>query len=99
MNQDEKAKIVRTYFEKLTASDYQGIIDMFEADGWVDSPYLGKISASVFFQKLGNASSENKLTVHDVLFGENKQNFDAPTYSTHLFCLAPCRSPKEKITH
>ena len=71
MNQDEKAKIVRTYFEKLTASDYQGIIDMFEADGWVDSPYLGKISASVFFQKLGNASSENKLTVHDVLFGEN----------------------------
>lgn len=35
MNQDEKAKIVRTYFEKLTASDYQGIIDMFEADGWV----------------------------------------------------------------
>ena len=44
---------------------------MFEKDGWVDSPFLGKIATSDFFAKLGKASSRNILTVHDVLFGEN----------------------------
>lgn len=44
---------------------------MFEADGWVDSPYLGKLSAAEFFGKLATASRQNILTVHDVLLGEN----------------------------
>ena len=38
MNQEDKGKFVRKYFERLTASDYVGIIEMFEEDGWVDSP-------------------------------------------------------------
>ena len=44
---------------------------MFEEEGWVDSPFLGKLSASEFFAKLGKASSRNILTVHDILFGEH----------------------------
>ena len=35
------------------------IVAMFEKDGWVDSPFLGKIAASDFFAKLGKASGRN----------------------------------------
>jgi len=71
MTQEDRGKIVRKYFERLTTSDYVGIIEMFEEDGWVDSPYLGKLPASEFFAKLGEASSRNILTVHDILIGEH----------------------------
>ena len=71
MNPSHSATLVRTYFERLTAADYPAIIAMFEADGWVESPYLGKLPASEFFARLGNASSRNILTVHDILLGEN----------------------------
>ncbi|MXY35007.1 MAG: nuclear transport factor 2 family protein [Boseongicola sp. SB0664_bin_43] len=71
MTLHERAAYMRQYFEYLTASEYTSIIAMFEDDGIVDSPYLGKLPASEFFSKLGNASSQNILTVHDVLFGEN----------------------------
>lgn len=62
---------VRRYFELMTASDIEGITDMFEHDGYVLSPFLGKMQASEFFRKLGNASNASKLTVFDVLLGEN----------------------------
>lgn len=70
MNRTDKATFVRQYFDRLTASEIDGIIDMFEADSEVDSPYLGKMRASEFFAKLGKASQQNKLTVFDVLIGE-----------------------------
>ena len=68
MDKTDQARIVRAYFERLTASDYDAIEAMFEKDSWVDSPFLGKIPASDFFAKLGKASGRNILTVHDVLF-------------------------------
>jgi ketosteroid isomerase-like protein len=61
---------VRRYFELLTASDIDGIIALFAKDGIVVSPFLGTLPAATFFQKLGAASSGNKLTVFDVLIGE-----------------------------
>ena len=66
MSNPNPTDYVRSYFARLTSSDYAGIIDMFEADGQIDSPYLGKMLARDFFAKLGNASQENKLTVFDV---------------------------------
>ena len=63
MNQEDKGKIVRKYFERLTASDYVGIIEMFEEDGWIDSPYLGKLPASEFFAKL-RVSLLNNIIFH-----------------------------------
>ena len=71
MDRTDQGRIVRAYFERLTAANYDAIVAMFEKDGWVDSPFLGKIAASDFFAKLGKASGRNILTVHDVLFGEN----------------------------
>ena len=71
MDKKDQGRLVRTYFERLTAADYPGILTLFEPDGWVDSPFLGKVPAAEFFARLGKASSRNILTVHDVLFGEN----------------------------
>ena len=71
MDKKDQGRLVRTYFERLTAADYPGILNLFEPDGWVDSPFLGKVPAAEFFARLGKASSRNILTVHDVLFGEN----------------------------
>lgn len=71
MTPSEKSSYVRRYFERLTASDISGIVSLFENDAHVFSPFLGKMRASEFFEKLGNASNANKLTVFDVLLGEN----------------------------
>ena len=67
MDKKDQGRLVRTYFERLTAADYPGILTLFEPDGWVDSPFLGKVPAAEFFARLGKASSRNILTVHDVL--------------------------------
>lgn len=71
MTPTEKITYVRTYFERLTASDITGIISLFSPDARVVSPFLGKMNAADFFAKLSNASSASKLTVFDVLLGEN----------------------------
>ncbi len=71
MTPAEKTAYVRLYFERLTASDISGIVDLFDDTAHVFSPFLGKMPASDFFAKLGNASDANKLTVFDVLLGEN----------------------------
>lgn len=71
MTPEAKISCIRQYFDRMTASDIDGIINMFEPDGYVLSPFLGKMLAVDFFKKLGNASNASKLTVFDVLLGEN----------------------------
>lgn len=71
MTNEDKTAFVRKYFERLTASAIDEIISMFAPTAHVDSPYLGRVLASEFFTKLGKASQQNKLTVFDVLLGEN----------------------------
>ena len=65
---------VRLYFERMSASDIPGIVDLFEPDAFVVSPFLGKMPAPAFFAKLGEASSASTLTVFDVLLGEGGQS-------------------------
>ncbi len=66
----EKIAFVRSYFERLTLSDIDGIIGMFESDADVVSPFLGTMPVADFFAKLGSASRQNRLTVFDVLMDE-----------------------------
>lgn len=66
----DKIALVRRYFDLMSASDITGIVALFEDDACVMSPFLGRMRASDFFKKLGNASSASKLTVFDVLLGE-----------------------------
>lgn len=71
MTPAEKIAYVRTYFERMTASDIDGIVALFRPDAHVVSPFLGTMNAAEFFAKLGSASAASKLTVFDVLLGEN----------------------------
>ncbi|NKB52142.1 MAG: DUF4440 domain-containing protein [Rhizobiaceae bacterium] len=71
MTPNEQTALVRRYFELMSASDIAAIIALFEADAFILSPFLGKMSAEDFFNKLGSASTASKLTVFDVLLGES----------------------------
>lgn len=71
---DVREKTIRKYFERMTAGDIEGIIEMFSPDGVVVSPFLGEMPARAFFEKLRNASSKSTLTVHDVLVSEAKNS-------------------------
>ena len=65
-----KITAIRTYFERLTASDMAGVLALFAPGATVTSPYLGTLPATAFFASLDQASARNRLTVFDVLLGE-----------------------------
>lgn len=67
----EQTALVRRYFDRMTASEIDGIVELFDDDAEVQSPFLGTVTAPDFFKKLGNASRASKLTVFDILIGEN----------------------------
>ena len=68
MSSDQVTRI-RTYFERLTTGDTQGIVALFADGAEVLSPFLGRVPVPEFFAKLDAASQDSKLTVHDVLLG------------------------------
>ena len=51
----------------LEAGDVEKAAALFIADGWVQSPFLGKLPVRDFVTKVARASSGAKLTVYDVL--------------------------------
>jgi len=57
---------VRTYLERLHASDTAGLIATFEDDGVVHSPFLGSLPAGEFFQRLAQASRRSVITLIDL---------------------------------
>ena len=58
---------VRKYLKALEAGDVDKAAALFTADGWVKSPFLGKIPVRDYVSKVASASSASELTVHDVL--------------------------------
>ena len=64
---------VQAYLAALEAGDVERIIGLFEPDGWVHSPLLGRMTAREFFPRVVEVSSETKLTVHDILISAEDQ--------------------------
>ena len=60
-------RAVRKYLEALEASDVNKAAALFTPDGWVQSPFLGRIPVRNYIAKVAAASSASELTVHDVL--------------------------------
>jgi hypothetical protein len=58
---------VRKYLKALEAGDADKAAALFTADGWVQSPFLGRVPVREFITKVAGASNGTKLTVHDVL--------------------------------
>jgi ketosteroid isomerase-like protein len=58
---------VRKYLKALEAGDAEKAASLFVADGWVQSPFLGRLPVRDFVEKVASATGASKLTVHDVL--------------------------------
>ena len=57
---------IRRYLKCLHASDVPGLVDCFEHEGIVKSPFLGTMKARDFFPKLAGASSQSVITPIDL---------------------------------
>jgi hypothetical protein len=60
-------RAVRQYLVAFEAGDAEKAAALFIADGWVQSPFLGRVPVRDYVAKVAGASSRAKLTVHDVL--------------------------------
>ncbi|HUL47676.1 MAG TPA: nuclear transport factor 2 family protein [Steroidobacteraceae bacterium] len=58
---------VRKYLAALEAGDADRAAALFVPQGWVQSPFLGKLPVRAFVEKVTSSSRGSKLTVHDVL--------------------------------
>lgn len=58
---------VRQYLGALEAGQTDQIVSLFTEDGWVSSPFLGRLPAREFFPKVVGSTSATQLTVHDIL--------------------------------
>ena len=58
---------VRKYLAALEAGDAEKAASLFVPDGWVQSPFLGRLPVRAYVTKVASATSRAKLTVHDVL--------------------------------
>ncbi len=58
---------VRKYLQALEAGDADQAASLFIPDGWVESPFLGRLPVRDFIDKVASASGDSTLAVHDVL--------------------------------
>jgi ketosteroid isomerase-like protein len=58
---------VRKYLKALETGDADKAAALFVSDGWVRSPFLGRIPVRDYVNKVAAASGKSELTVHDVL--------------------------------
>jgi predicted SnoaL-like aldol condensation-catalyzing enzyme len=60
-------RAVHKYLSALEAGDAERAASLFVPDGWVQSPFLGRLPVREYVNKVASASSKAKLTVYDVL--------------------------------
>ena len=60
-------QLVHKYLQALEAGDANRAAALFIPDGWVQSPFLGRLPVRTFVNKVAAASNGTRLTVHDVL--------------------------------
>ena len=58
---------VRKYLKALEAGDADRAGALFVPQGWVQSPFLGRLPVRDYVAKVAEASGRSELTVHDVL--------------------------------
>ena len=58
---------IEQYLEALDQSNLEGILALFDMEGYVESPFLGRMKADEFFAKVMASSTESNITVYDIL--------------------------------
>jgi ketosteroid isomerase-like protein len=64
---------VRKYLLALEAGDAEKAAALFVPQGWVQSPFLGRLPVREFVHEVTSSSKGSKLTVHDVLVSAEGQ--------------------------
>lgn len=59
--------LVAEYLRRLEQGNPARIVELFTTDGYVLSPFLGKVAAADFFPKLAASSTRSVITPHDIL--------------------------------
>jgi predicted SnoaL-like aldol condensation-catalyzing enzyme len=65
--EDAMQQAVHKYLKALEAGDAEKAASLFVPDGWVQSPFLGRLPVRDYVAKVARASSGTKLKVYDVL--------------------------------
>jgi hypothetical protein len=65
--EDAMQQAVHKYLKALEAGDAEKAASLFVPDGWVQSPFLGRLPVRDYVAKVAGSSSETKLEVYDVL--------------------------------
>jgi hypothetical protein len=65
--EDPMQRVVHAYLKALEAGDAEKAAALFIPDGWVESPFLGRLPVRQYIRKVADASKSTRLTVHDVL--------------------------------
>jgi SnoaL-like domain len=60
-------RFVHAYLKALEAGDADKAAALFIPDGWVESPFLGRLPVRQYIKKVAAASKGTKLNVYDVL--------------------------------
>src|ERR1700722_12821593 len=73
-------RAVRKYLKALEANEADKAAALFTADGWVQSPFLGRLPVRSYIAKVAAATSSSELTVHDVLVSAEGHMRAVPYY-------------------
>jgi hypothetical protein len=65
--EDAMQQAVHKYLKALEAGDAEKAASLFVPDGWVESPFLGRLPVRDYVAKVAGSSSKTKLEVYDVL--------------------------------
>jgi hypothetical protein len=67
-------RVLQIYMDALGRSDYGTVKGLFMPDGQVKSPFLGKMPAGPFFDRLAGASANNVITPIDIFLSNSGKN-------------------------
>lgn len=66
MSHQRYKPLIESYLHYLHSGDTQGILELFEEDAIVYSPFLGRVEAEPFFHKLAETTANSTITEFDV---------------------------------
>ena len=67
----EIKETIKEYFKALENGNYDKIEKLFTSDAVVNSPLYGRMKAKDFYMELFRDTSKSKITLIDILRGEN----------------------------
>jgi ketosteroid isomerase-like protein len=104
-------EVIRRYLSAMEASDLDGVLACFAADGMITSPVYGRVAVRPFYERLFADTLSAEVTIHHIYqatddpgrwaahFAYRWERRDASPVSTDLIDLFDLDSATMLITH